>query len=1398
MIKLRLKFANKDGRDFEIIEGELLNDAVKRVLEDTKISKLNLHEHFNAVVNGHNIDGDFWTTVALKESDVVVVSPKIKSGDAGQIFKTAAIIAITIIASVYLGPEAGEGVWATLGAGLEVAAVTIGATLLLNALIPPPVASNDLGVNGGLDSSQMYAISGQSNQAKPLQTVPKVYGLFRMFPNVAAQPYMELATDPDTGETIQYMYVIYDFGLGTYKVSDLQIGDTPLTTDSFADFKYNLVDPTIVTPADQYDQQFSSEFQYYKSRREQTSLSIALNNDGDQNVQFTDPNVDNLPQEIILGFVCPTGLFGFSSDGTLGSRNILLSVEFAPVGTNDWHAFNDLNFVNTFTAVGGADTNSFSVSVVPTFQQGSPDQSNDEFYFLVYNIDISITWAFIKPNSTKLLLPTGAYAVGGQVFNGSRFLGNIISVDTVSKAPNVVVTLDRPMTTVFDMWAYKLDAFGDPPRDITVLTVVSASSGAAVVTGKSTSPVYSTIRFTPKQQGQFQVRVTRVKAYGDWTAQISDKITWGGLSTGYSDSPVKTNKRHTFLELKIRATDQLNGNITTLSAICSSIIPIYDPVTQTWNRGPTSNPAWVFVDLLCGEVNKKAISHDRLHMDSLVEWAEFCDEVPTPPPGQTFTQPRFSCNFILDYQTTLQDVLAQVGGSAQASLNIIDGKYGVLVDKQRTTPVQIFTPRNSSGFSSTRSYAPRPDGVNVTFIDPNGNWSTSQIAAYDNGFNVGNAVNLDELTAFACTNHEQAWRFGRYMIAQNRLRQETITLIVDFEYLACTRGDYVQITQDVMKVGGTPARVKAVAGNVITTDDSLDINPALSYGYTCRSNDGTIFTSTLTPLTPNTFAVDGAVPVVGNLIVVGIVGQIVFDCIVKAISPNDDTSANLTLVEKADGIYSYESSSELPDYTPQTSLVTDPNYFPPAAVTNLTISDNSWRCSPTRSGIDYYVDLSWDMPNGSVWELFEIFVNDGRGYKSVATTNLKTYRYFVDQSRLDIEYGFKVSAVSASGKKLELVAMTTVTATPSTKPIPPSDVKNFNVTITDLVIQLTWDKIDDCDAFQYVLRYSPDPSASEWQFSTPLAIVSSAFNTFSCQARTGTYFIKAIDYAGNQSANPGIAITTVPKLYGLNDIESIDEAPAFGGERDQTVLFGEAVVLDEQVPGDIDNVVYYSQGYYTFENLLDLGDIYSVRLLSLLQADGFKKGETMADWVHLSDVDHLNTTTHDDWGIALQYRTTNEFNSMADWVHLSLVDHLNFGAGAGFTDWRDIPMVGDVTGRLFQFRIRLDSFKPNVTPRVYDTTVEAVMPDRLESVNNIVSDIDQAVTVTYSSAFAGPDPTPTVQISIDAGETGDYWTFDSKTLEGFSIRFFDKNGVQVVRQFDAVAKGFGFKSSSVI
>lgn len=1440
MIKLRLsQFENADSNEQEIpyIEGELLENTVKRAIGETPLGEFEIHEVFQVLYNGFPIAHDYWPYTKVDVTDNILIAPILKGGNAGQTFKMVAILLIAVAASTYLPGSFGlvAGAFST---NLAVAAVTLGGAMLLNALIPPP---NPGGIDSvatvdSVASSQMYSFSGQSNKINKFGYVPKVYGEHRMFPLVAANPYVLLEIDPDTNEVVQYLYAIYDFGLGPVRVSDLKIGDSSISL--FEDVTTNFVDPNRPSVDEGlWDSDVRNTFSIYKGDTAVNNLGISLNGNQDkggavetyQATRTTGTNNDNVGQEIILSFTAPQGLVGYAADGTRAIRSIAMQVEFAVAGSDDWYGFNDLDRVSDFSSIGGLGESAMTplnvypyVQVdpfrwMPFTQPGPPPHlpwtklSTVLAGYRGAGINVPgspiyrSTWGIQKGSRHYIVQFNNNLHIGdlirfkniavGNVYSLTNFTyagitWTIIETDPSSYGCPVNIPLfswDAPTNgQSADAWA-PYDASGANKARIN-----PGSGGRFFISRDDTNPVYAEIKFTPRQNEQFDVRVTRLGTTSQYTAQVVDALQWSAINTRYDRAPIVTDKRHTFMELRIRATNQLNGMVQNLNAITTSVLDVWDGTT--WTKQTTSNPAWVFVDLLTGQVNLKAISKSRLHLPSILEWAEHCDEIPQSPPDiDFFEMPRFQCNFILDYKATLQTVIGQVASSAQASLNIIDGKYGVLLDKLRTIPIQVFTPRNSRNFNSTRNYGPRPHALRVKYIDPQIDWGVAEVEVYDDGYDVDTAETFEDFSSFGCTSEEQAWRFGRYMLAQNRLRQETISILVDFEHLVCTRGDYVQITQDVMKVGGTGARVKTVIGNQITIDDGLVIDGAEDYGYVLRSSSGEIVSDTLTAIFSDTFELDGELPEVGDLIVIGVVDSIVYDCIVKAIAPNDDLSATITLVEKADGVYEAESSGVLPVYDPQISPTADSLNKPPGAVQNLVVTQNNYACEA-----DFYqsfIEIDWSPPAGAV-ETYEVYINQGFGYDFAARTRDSVYKHLVDTESIDRVHWFKILAVSATGQKIEIGLAPSVSATPLQKTDPPSSVESLSIDITGEVLQLLWPRVSDCGISEYRIRYSPLTTGGSWEMSIPLMRMDKNATSASTQARTGTYLIKAVDFNGTESTTVALAVTTVPQLFNLNVIEEIDDAPTFTGSKDRTKVSGTALLLQRNVDDDDVDLGFFNEGFYYYNSILDLGDIYTVRLQSLIQAEGFDGG-FMSDWLLLSDVSALTSAESTDWDVETQYRSTDEFNVIAEWDALDDVTFLNAGTEEVFTPWRKFVM-GDATGRVFQFRLRLLSFEATATPRVFDAKIKADMPDRIDSYNNLLADNTVGYILDYDPAFKGPGTTPNVQISLDDGESGDYWEFDYKSLDGFQVRFFNSSDVQVARQFDVVAKGFGRLSSNVI
>lgn len=1422
--KVRINPLTSREYDVSFEEGDTFLDILEAIRKDARFTRTeDFDDHWTIFVDGYAINKKYWSYARPKSTANVLVAIVPRGGELAQAFKQVVIVFSGHIGAAIMGPIGG-----VLGFKFI--------PKLINKLIPPPGFGQ--GISGWsankYDSAQTYSISNQSNAKKAYGPVPRLYGRHRMFPLIAGDPYTDIEADPNTGELVQYFYAIYDFGFGPHVIEDLKIGDTLI--EEYTDVETRLVDLNKVQEG-YWDDPVFETFELYKGDVAQTSVSVALNkNQNDagavpaeyQAVRTASTNVANNKQEIVVTFAFPKGLTTFDTAGTRSSRTVDLRLEFSEDAVEDWHDFDDFAWVDDFDeAVNEFD----NIYMPPDSWDDSPADSvaliSSEFYnpwdnskgapdvFMGYGVDgegnqtrnedftFEIEYYGVVSGTTARIPLVSTLPIGSAIYVSGTKLGVITGVTTVNPTYHWI---EFPVANFSKTLFYRIKRTDQTGPTVTyympdfntmlgtgesVFKAKGSDGGINSYTGNQQNLLYGTFRFKPKTTETVKVRLTRIRSYGGASFQIFDDLTWDTLTTRFDRDPILTPERHTFLEMRIKATDQINGAIQNLSAVTTSVLDVWNGAA--WVKEPTANPAWIYADLITGRVNKSRLDKTRLDTDSLLDWANFCDEVPDTPPNLAFyDQPRFKTNFILDYKAVLSDIINQVTGAGQASLNMVDGKYGVLIDREVTTPVQVFTTRNSSNFSSTREYTEIPNALKVKYVDEGANWEVRERVVYDDGFDVVTAETFEEIETFGVTNEEQSFRFGRYMLAQAKLRQENINITVDFEHLVCTRGDYVLITQDAMRAGGVPARVKAVDGIEITIDTGFTTEPATNYGYTFRGVSG-IETSTMTITGSDTADVDGTVPSVGDLIVWGEVGLITFECIVKSITPNDDLTAVVGLVEKNNDIFLAESSENIPAYSPQLSSVQDENLSPPAEVQNLTVVDNSYDCF--NGGYLYFIDLSWGIPQGTTFEVFEIYVDFGKGFELVDFSNQLSYRYIVEEVNLGLNHDFKVIAVSSTGSKLALGDVTAVSATPLIKTVSPSDVEDLYINITNETLTLDWPLVEDCDIDRYLIRFSPSLTAT-WESSIPLVEVEANSSSITTQGRTGAYFIKALDWNGNQSADAASAITSIPDLFNLNIIEETNDFPTFPGTLDKTVIFDSALILGDAVSGPPGVQQYYPEGEYFYSEFLDLGEIYSVRLQSLIEAEGYTTGDVMANWPDLTSITALSTVNVSEWNVETYYRGRDSAFAMSAWPDLVSIDPISEGEQGEWTDWRKFT-VGDFTARIFQFKLNLISNKPSVTPRVFDARIKSDMPDRLESFNDIVIP-NTGSTITYVPAFAGPGTTPNVQVTQDDASQGDYYVLSNKTLASFDIIFYDKNDIAVQRQADFAIKGYGRKTTATI
>jgi hypothetical protein len=189
-----------------------------------------LRRHLEALVGDALILPQDWARVRPKPGAVVFFRVRLAGGDDGEgknPLRAILMLAVTVMAAKIGGLIPGTGFLATaLRIGVQVAVLAAG-TALINALIPPPRAPDP---RFGFDSQpgNPYAtLTGLRNNFPPAgSTIPRIKGRRRVFPLLAARSYTE-----NEGSS-QYLRILLLVGYGPVRLSEIRIGNTPITAFS--------------------------------------------------------------------------------------------------------------------------------------------------------------------------------------------------------------------------------------------------------------------------------------------------------------------------------------------------------------------------------------------------------------------------------------------------------------------------------------------------------------------------------------------------------------------------------------------------------------------------------------------------------------------------------------------------------------------------------------------------------------------------------------------------------------------------------------------------------------------------------------------------------------------------------------------------------------------------------------------------------------------------------------------------------------------------------------------------------------------------------------------------------------------------------------------------------------
>jgi Putative phage tail protein len=242
----------------------------------------------------------------VRDGDVVAFVVLPQGGGSNPMRLIASLVLLYV--AVQFGPGAGAALGFTGNAATAIGTSLImtGGNILINAVIPPPRL--DMGGWGNAQAaSPTYSLSASGNQARLGGPIPVIYGRHLVYPDFAAQPYVEY------GGNEQYLYQLHVIGQGQYEIEAIRIEDTPVS--SFEEIEYQVVQPG----------------QSVTLFPTQVTTSIEVSGQELLQSQTLGPFVANasatLANVIGVDIIAPRGLYYAEDSGSLSVRSATWTVE---------------------------------------------------------------------------------------------------------------------------------------------------------------------------------------------------------------------------------------------------------------------------------------------------------------------------------------------------------------------------------------------------------------------------------------------------------------------------------------------------------------------------------------------------------------------------------------------------------------------------------------------------------------------------------------------------------------------------------------------------------------------------------------------------------------------------------------------------------------------------------------------------------------------------------------------------------------------------------------------------------------------------------------------------------------------------------------------------------------
>ena len=841
-------------------------------------------------INGHAVARGAWHMITPKPAangvpvEVTFLAPPMGGGGDGggkNVLALVASIALTVATGFIAGGGLG-GIFAKdavlfgvkgLAATALASGVALAGSLLLSALIPPPTLGN--ASSRRIDNPG--GASAEGNVLEPNGPVPFVVGRRKIFPPLLCEPltYFE---GPD--EIVEAVYGLS----GPHELDDIRVGAAAI--DGMADVEVEVREGwpgdlplTLVTR---------------QSRTEGLQIEVrghAISQDNGLHIEVLTGDVAaSLPQAQVvatrtepdeqwLHILFPQGLHRNGSD--TDKLRVPFRLRLREAGAPTWIDLPELHFQAANLRQMRA-TIRLVWTAAPTVAPGAATMEG---------------WVEARIHSPgQAALPVTAAWDADAYFDDGAGDDYVVNGNIGTTAVNHVI-MDRYTASIY------LDVATFPKGRYEV----EIRRGAPILSSGYSAAAYTVDGSVWDLFGYRDTTTPRIPQTRDG---IADTVYLLRSVSVWNEHPAPTDN---CAMIAVRAR---NRQLDAISTVAGRYVRDWGGTGWT-DWVVTSNPAPHLREVFTGSINADPIPEDLIDDATLVDWRTRCAEQ------------GYECNAIFEGQTVAD--VAQVIASCGYAKPYMSEIWGVAQDYDRSaeSPVQVFSPHNSSGFSWRRAFPRVPDGFRVTFRDVDRDYEPRQISVFRPGASDDSGL-VEQVTYEGLVTEAEAAARAEYDQAQPVYRGTFYSLEAGTDALVCRRGSLVGVQHDMLTRHAGSGRVVdftldgagLVTGIVLDAEVPVTSEPfmdevadlsavedlsllGVSSGVALRRTTGTVtvhaptnasgMTSSLTFSPGLTAAGIGT----GLMVTVGHLGREYRRLIVFAIEPRPNYQASLTLVDEA-------------------------------------------------------------------------------------------------------------------------------------------------------------------------------------------------------------------------------------------------------------------------------------------------------------------------------------------------------------------------------------------------------------------------------------------------------------------------------------------------------------------